>query len=233
MARLWMAPSLLIVLGMALGPLGAYSGAVSPLAGFYVFLAAGVLALLSALGLAGAAALASALGKPWRGAAVRAAVVPLVAMLGLLLLRATGESPPFNDVTTDLRDPPVFASGQVGATAYPEPFVAIQQQTYPDLGPLEVPDAPERAFERALAVAREMPRWEITREDPQAGIVEAVATSRLFRFRDDVVIRVRASGEGSRIDLRSRSRVGRSDLGANAARIAAFQRSFESGVAAR
>jgi uncharacterized protein (DUF1499 family) len=69
-----------------------------------------------------------------------------------------------------------------------------------------------------------MPGWQVTGEDAAAGRIEAVATSRLFRFRDDVVIRVQAGPQeqGARIDVRSRSRIGQSDLGANAERIRAF-----------
>jgi uncharacterized protein (DUF1499 family) len=77
-------------------------------------------------------------------------------------------------------------------------------------------------FQRALRVAREMPAWEITYEDAAAGIIEGVATTALFRFRDDFVIRIRPDGAGARVDMRSKSRDGRGDLGANAERIRAF-----------
>lgn len=64
--------------------------------------------------------------------------------------------------------------------------------------------------------------WEIAAEDPSAGRIEATATTRWFRFKDDVIVRVAAQGAGSRIDVRSKSRIGRSDLGANAKRIRAY-----------
>jgi uncharacterized protein (DUF1499 family) len=67
-----------------------------------------------------------------------------------------------------------------------------------------------------------MPGWIVTNADLDSGRIEATATSRIFHFVDDVVIRVRPDGAGSRVDLRSRSRVGQSDLGANAERIRAF-----------
>jgi len=63
---------------------------------------------------------------------------------------------------------------------------------------------------------------EIVREDPSARVIEATDTTRIFRFVDDVAIRVRPDGDGSRVDVRSRSRDGKGDLGANAARIRAF-----------
>jgi uncharacterized protein (DUF1499 family) len=68
-----------------------------------------------------------------------------------------------------------------------------------------------------------MPEWEVVHADPVEGRVQAVAVSRVFRFQDDVIVRVRPDEGGSRVDVRSRSRVGRSDLGASAARIQAFR----------
>ncbi|WP_404326387.1 DUF1499 domain-containing protein [Aerophototrophica crusticola] len=73
-------------------------------------------------------------------------------------------------------------------------------------------------MKRAEAAARDM-GWDIVAVEPAEGRVEATATTAWFGFKDDVVVRVRPEGDGSRIDVRSKSRVGRSDLGANAARI--------------
>jgi uncharacterized protein (DUF1499 family) len=72
-----------------------------------------------------------------------------------------------------------------------------------------------------------MPGWEISAEELPSGRIEAVARTSLFHFEDDVAIRVRAEGEGSRIDARSRSRVGQSDFGANAARIVSYLRAVQ------
>jgi uncharacterized protein (DUF1499 family) len=77
------------------------------------------------------------------------------------------------------------------------------------------------AFRRAADAARAM-GWEMVAADSAAGRVEATATTRWFGFKDDVVVRVRPDGAGSRIDVRSVSRVGGSDVGANAARIRAY-----------
>jgi uncharacterized protein (DUF1499 family) len=82
--------------------------------------------------------------------------------------------------------------------------------------------APAEAFKRALDAANAMPGWTVVDADPAAGRIEANETSRWFRFTDDVVIRVTADGAGSRIDVRSVSRVGRSDFGVNAGRIRAY-----------
>lgn len=231
MGRLWMIPTYLIVAGVLLGPLGASTGLLGGLSGFYIFLGSVVLALVSAIGLGGAAALASATGKAWRTAALRAAVVPLVVVVGAWTLRGDGN--PFNDVTTDLDDPPVWGLEVVEDSSYPEIFVEMQRNNYPDLAPIETSLLPAEAYASVVAVARSMPNWEVTREDPEARIVEAVATSRIFRFQDDIVIRVKQHAPGARIDVRSRSRVGQGDLGANYARIKAFESAYETGVAAR
>jgi uncharacterized protein (DUF1499 family) len=71
-------------------------------------------------------------------------------------------------------------------------------------------------------VARTMPRWQVTSVDPETITLEGVAETPLFRFLDDFVIQVRASGEGSLIEMRSRSREGKGDLGVNAQRIKEF-----------
>lgn len=137
--------------------------------------------------------------------------------------------PPINDITTDLSDPPVFVRAgrdeENGAAGVPYPgsdFAKQQAVAYPDLGTLRLSRPGAAVFDAALSTAREMPGWEVVLADRRAGRIEAVATTRWFRFRDDVAIRVRGSGPATEVDVRSRSRVGRSDLGANAARIRDF-----------
>ena len=93
---------------------------------------------------------------------------------------------------------------------------------YPDIQPLDLPLAPDAAFDRCKALAQAMLGWRAVRADRRAGRIEAEAVSRLFRFVDDVTIEVTPHGTGSRIDMRSRSGVGRGDFGANAKRIRAF-----------
>ncbi|HKQ29378.1 MAG TPA: DUF1499 domain-containing protein [Burkholderiales bacterium] len=128
-----------------------------------------------------------------------AAAVPAAAYL-------KGRSlPPINDISTD-------AAEQSEA----------QRMAYPDIQPMRLAVAPNIAFERAKGAVEEM-GWEIVREEPSAGRIEAVATTFWFGFKDDVVIRISADGSGSRVDLRSKSRVGRGDLGTNAQRIRAYR----------
>ena len=79
----------------------------------------------------------------------------------------------------------------------------------------------EATYSKALAAA-EAVGWEIVKSDPKAGRIEAVATTFWFGFKDDVVVRVTPAGSGSRVDVRSKSRVGRGDSGTNARRIQAY-----------
>lgn len=139
--------------------------------------------------------------------------------------RTAQRVPMIHDITTDTETPPVFVAilplraGAPNTADYGGPEIAAQQRTgYPDLGPLTLQAPPAQAFTRALTVAREM-GWEIVASEANEGRIEATATTLWFGFKDDVVIRVAPSGNGSRIDVRSVSRVGRSDVGANAKRI--------------
>jgi uncharacterized protein (DUF1499 family) len=137
--------------------------------------------------------------------------------------------PPIHDITTDPDNPPAFAAvvplrkAEGGnPVAYEGAKTAEQQKrAYPDIAPLTVGAAPDAAFNEALDVARRM-GWTIVATDPAAGRIEASERSRWFGFTDDIVIRVAPTDSGSRIDLRSSSRQGRSDFGVNAARIRAY-----------
>lgn len=93
---------------------------------------------------------------------------------------------------------------------------------YPNLQPLTVALPPGRVFEAALAVARTLPRWTVVKADPAAGLIDAEARTRFWRFVDDVTIRIAAKGGRTTIFVRSASRVGLGDLGQNARNIRAF-----------
>jgi uncharacterized protein (DUF1499 family) len=229
----WMIPSVLVLALVVLGPLGAYTRLLGPERGFQLFFFGVVLALVSAVALAGIAAVGAVFGRAWRGRALRGALVPIAVIAAVLISQVGAERPPFNDVTTDLADPPRLTASPLPDNGYPAEWVELHKAQYATLAPIEAVDPPERSYARALELARAMPGWEVVAEDPATGTIAAVATSRLFGFHDDVAIRVRPSGPGSRIDLRSRSRFGRSDLGANATRIRAFVARFEGAPASR
>jgi uncharacterized protein (DUF1499 family) len=136
--------------------------------------------------------------------------------------------PSIHDITTDTTNPPQFvaavaARAAAGARNPPEyDNVAAQQRAaFPDIAPLVLNVSADQAFDRALAAARAM-GWDILAAEKSQGRIEATATTRWFRFKDDVVIRVRPEGAGARIDVRSKSRIGQSDLGANARRVRAY-----------
>ncbi|ACL72760.1 protein of unknown function DUF1499 [Thioalkalivibrio sulfidiphilus HL-EbGr7] len=98
---------------------------------------------------------------------------------------------------------------------------------YPDIQPQYLPAPPEQVYEAALNAVRGF-GWEILEKDPATGRIEAVATTRFLRFKDDISIRIQAAEQGgSRVEMRSRSRVGRGDLGTNARRIRAFQEALQ------
>ena len=88
--------------------------------------------------------------------------------------------------------------------------------------PLVLPEPPDEAFARALRLAQERPGWEVGFVNGSGRVFEGVATSRIFGFKDDFVVRVRPDGTGSLVDMRSKSRDGKGDLGANAERIRSF-----------
>ncbi|MEO0982029.1 MAG: DUF1499 domain-containing protein [Pseudomonadota bacterium] len=98
---------------------------------------------------------------------------------------------------------------------------AIEEERYEAIAPLTVGDAPGAVFDRAMGVV-ERRGWEVVTSDKAAGVIEATETSFWFGFKDDVAIRITAEGAGSRVDMRSVSRVGLSDLGANQKRIYLF-----------
>jgi uncharacterized protein (DUF1499 family) len=144
-------------------------------------------------------------------------------------LRSGRGLPSIHDITTDPEDPPRFSAvlprrtGRVSPPEYDGPDAATQQRrAYPDIVPLDLDVTPERAIDEAAVVAGEL-GWEIVAVDRTRGVLEAIDTTFWFRFKDDIVVRVRPSGPSrSRVDVRSKSRVGRGDLGANARRIREF-----------
>jgi uncharacterized protein (DUF1499 family) len=136
--------------------------------------------------------------------------------------------PVINDISSDVANPPPMVAllplrrGAPNPPDYPGAATAtLQRAAYPDIVPVVLPVAPAEAFKRADRVAMAM-GWDVVARVPAEGRLEAVATSEWFGFRDDIVVRIRAEGAGSRIDIRSKSRAGESDLGVNARRIRDF-----------
>jgi uncharacterized protein (DUF1499 family) len=141
--------------------------------------------------------------------------------------------PAINDITTDPADPPRFEaiarlrSRDANPIAYAGLRAAeLQRAAYPDIEPLLLNLPPQQAYETALGILTRR-KWRIVDSRPpqpgrRDGLIEAVARTPIMGFRDDVVVRIRPAPGGARVDARSASRYGRSDLGANARRVRAL-----------
>ncbi len=143
--------------------------------------------------------------------------------------------PPIHDITTDTLNPPRFVAimplrkNAPNTAEYGGQRVAEQQRrAYPDIVPLFLGVPPPGAFDRALSVCSKM-GWKLVDADKGEGRIEAVATTFWFGFRDDIVIRIAKADSGSRVDIRSVSRVGVRDLGTNAGRIREFLTQMKEG----
>jgi uncharacterized protein (DUF1499 family) len=161
-----------------------------------------------------------------KGMAVAGLVLGVIAAGMPLKNINTARHSPIHDVSTDRDSPPQFvavlplraAAKAANPTDYDAKTAELQKETYPDIGPLHLDVPPAQAFDRAHAAAEEM-KWDIVATDPAQARIEATATTFWFGFKDDVVVRIAADGSGSRVDVRSLSRIGKSDVGANAKRV--------------
>ena len=148
------------------------------------------------------------------------------AMLGLVIslslvavplgwINKAGTVPAIHDITTETDNPPPF-----------EDVAEQQKLAYPNLKPLVVAISTLQTFKLALDVAHDL-GWHIVADEPEQGRIEATATTFWFGFKDDIVVRITPVGKDSRVDVRSVSRVGRSDIGTNAARIRKYLSGLE------
>ncbi len=150
----------------------------------------------------------------------------MVVFLGVQVAGARGV-PPIHDITTDTADPPQFDAAvklrgegpDINTLVYDaQKLPPLQQAAYPNVVPLDVAVPPAKALDATVAALGAL-GFEVVNADRDALRVEAVATSFWFGFKDDVVVRIRPAEAGARIDVRSVSRVGVGDSGANAKRI--------------
>lgn len=222
----WIA--LAIALAVAVSGFGARFGFWDFRVGFTILR----VAAYAGLAVAAIALVAFVVPKTRAGRALRLALAFVIALAAaappLYWLHLARTVPPINDITTDTEHPPAFVAiaplraGSPVPAAYPGAATAEAQRAgYPDLRTIVLDRPRAAAFEAAAATARAM-GWQIIATDPAGGRIEATATTSWFGFRDDIMIRVTGDSERSRVDIRSVSRVGRSDLGANARRIREF-----------
>mgnify|MGYP003387271280 CR=1 FL=1 len=208
----------------------------------------GPMILMGAAGLGVFALIVALLAQP-AGGRIAALIAILIPSAGLYYANqikiAQAHIPPIHDISTDWKDPPQFSDATMqlrGSDANPiehpwtvfpksekyrelegKSYEDVQKWAYPDVVPIVVDSAADIAYSKALDAAHKI-GLAITIANAGHGQIEGVATSFWYAFKDDVAIRVRAKdGGGAIVDLRSVSRVGVSDLGANAARIRAFR----------
>ncbi|MHB8534149.1 MAG: DUF1499 domain-containing protein [Sulfuricaulis sp.] len=199
--------------------------------GFIVLLCAAIMGLVCVvLGLVGVHQTRPSGNRRGLSAAVLAlAIGAVTAAVPLSWIWAAYRLPPIHDISTDTQNPPLFEAilplrYRAPDTAdYGGPAVAtLQHEAYPDIQPLLTPLPPASVFDAAVATARDQ-GWIIVAGDPATGRIEATDTSFWFGFIDDVVVRLTPeTGGGTRVDVRSVSRVGLGDAGANARRVRGF-----------
>ena len=212
---------------------GARTGLLPPMGGFAGFGVGFLCAILSVLttvvgiliskGSAGNASTARTWG----------ALVVSVIIIGTVFSQRPGTSgaPPINDISTDTVNPPAFVAIvplRTDAANYPgEEFARLQREHFPGLVTLTI----NKPFDEVFTAAEQIVRatgWDIVSADRDAGRIEATARTPWIRFEDDVVIRLVATGPATRVDMRSKSRLGRGDMGVNARRISDFLERLES-----
>jgi uncharacterized protein (DUF1499 family) len=230
----WLAffDALLAITMISVGIIGAHFYLVAPFMGFQLF-ALGF--LLSILGLAVGLFAIFLTRKPQlaagRNRALMATLVCAVIALPLVVtVLRSSKYPPINDITTDFDNPPEFVNAQKlqhepnRDMKYDKAKYADRQQAgYGPIGPIKEHLSPTDAFARVTEVAKASPTWTITYSDPATNTLEAVATSKLWHFNDDIVIQIRPTPDGSSlIEMRSKSRDGIGDFGVNFNRIQAF-----------
>jgi uncharacterized protein (DUF1499 family) len=216
---------------VALGIGGVQLGILAPLTGFYLFALAAVVGGLVSFVIGAIAVFRTNGGRdPVGSKRAWTGVAGGFVLLMSVVLGASGGSdlPAINDITTNLADPPGFTAAlEVPANrgrdmSYPDDFASQVRDAYPDLAPLRVTGSKDEAYAAALAAAERL-GWVVTLEDPIGGRFEAQQSTAVFQFVDDIAVRVVDEGDVAVVDIRSKSRDGRGDLGVNAARIRAFE----------
>lgn len=191
------------------------------------------LALFALGGLVGGVAVVVSLIALARGARGRVLVAGAISgalgFAALVTVIAKGSGyPPIHDISTDTATPPQFVAVTAalrGAGSnpleYPPENAAAQARAYPQVAPIMLQAAPTEVFRKAVAAVQAR-GWQIVAAVPSEGRIEATEAAAWWGFKDDIVLRLAAQGSGTRVDIRSVSRVGRSDFGANAKRIEAL-----------
>lgn len=192
---------------------------------------------LAAVGLTLAAAILA-----YKHGARRALAVSVVGLaLALVVVapplyhwRLVDRVPRIHDISTDTDNPPRYVAvlalrkGADNPVDYIAEVAAQQKKAYPDIAAAMLDLPPAQAFAHAERAARAL-GWDIVAAAPGELRIEATDTTLLFGFKDDIVIRIASAGNGSRVDVRSLSRVGKSDFGVNANRVRKYLKQLAAG----
>jgi len=144
--------------------------------------------------------------------------------------------PPIHDITTDTQSPPEFVAMERLRADAPNPpeyageeTAQQQREAYPDIQPLVVSTPVQEVIDEIVMLISNR-GWKIVSVNRNEGRIEATEKLAWFGFKDDVVLRVTSTSDGTRVDMRSKSRIGRSDVGVNAERIRQFLSDLEEGL---
>jgi uncharacterized protein (DUF1499 family) len=214
------------------GIIGAHYFVVPPITGFGLFAFGFLLSIIgSVVGLLAIFLTRTPARRAGRNRALVGTIICLAIAIPLIVtIVRSSKYPAINDITTDFDNPPEFVFAQ---KLQPDPnrdmkhhhatYADRQQAGYGPIGPIKERLEPSAEFERVREVAQKLPTWKITYTDTTKNTLEAVSTSQLFHFQDDVVIQIRPTPDGeSLVEMRSKSRDGKGDFGVNARRIRRF-----------
>ena len=163
------------------------------------------------------------------GSTVIALLLSAIAIAMPLSMMNKGKSvPPIHDISTDLINPPKFEAIAPLRADAPNPVeyagaeaAKQQRDAYPDLQTLTYTQSKSELVKATEQAVNNL-GWELVNSGADKGVVEATDSTMWFGFKDDVVVRVTDNGNERLLDIRSKSRVGGSDLGKNAERIHDF-----------
>lgn len=224
MATTALVVALASVVGIAIGIGLVHAGILQPFHGFLLFAAASLLGGASAILLGLTGVVRARFGKGTIRAYVAIAIGAILVGTAVAKAMPARELPRINDVTTDLNDVPGFVIdiGEPGRDmSFNLEFVGPIRAAYADLKTTVLTEPADKVFDRVYVVARRL-RWDIIHADKDGGVLQATDSSEVFQFVDDIVIRIRDVEGSTHVDVRSKSRDGKSDFGVNAQRIRAF-----------
>lgn len=163
--------------------------------------------------------------------AVTLSLIAIIIPLGML---STAKSvPPIHDISTDMINPPQFVAIAPLRADAPNPVeyagsesAEQQRDAYPDIQTLTYSQSQNELIEASEQAVNNL-GWDLVNTDTSTGIVEATDTTVWFGFQDDVIVRVTDQGDERLLDIRSKSRIGGSDLGKNADRIRDFVKELD------